>query len=136
MLKCGSDPVRPIPTRLNFPRSLHTRLFAFAVHVLHFLTGLSQSGPLDMLDKSALMSAGMDTSALGMYGGRYDTSRLSTDSRRSSDSCYMGGITGNAHEYMPHCAPIDEYGGAMHGCAPLPFVIPGNPSRYRHSKAK
>ncbi len=65
-----------------------------------------------------MLRAGMDmgvSSNLGMHSSRFDTSRLSTDSRRSSDSCYMGGLTGPGHEYMPHCAPIEEYGAAMRG---------------------
>lgn len=45
----------------------------------------------------------------GFFSNRYDarmSGRPSTDSRRSSDSTYLGGA---AFEYMPHCAPIDEY---------------------------
>lgn len=37
-----------------------------------------------------------------MYDGR-----PSNDSRRSSDSNYMPGMT--TQEFMPHCEPIDEH---------------------------
>ncbi|CAL8465210.1 g4745 [Coccomyxa elongata] len=64
----------------------------------------------------AEVPGGMDMSGSGMYGNRYDMRRVSTDSRRSSDSNYMsGGITGGGHEYMPHCMPIDEYGLSVRG---------------------
>ena len=62
------------------------------------------------------MHAGMDMSGPGMYYNRHDMRRVSTDSRRSSDSNYMtAGMTSGGHEYMPHCVPIDEYGLAMRG---------------------